>query len=343
MFKKNFYIYIVLIALLCLSIIFSIAIGAIWIPPESILSTLWNSLWGAGSGSVTESVILHIRLPRIIFAIFAGAGLAIAGATLQGLFRNPLADPGLVGVSSGAALGAVFIIVLGGYFPILRDNFGQYSLPLFACISGFVFTFVVYKLATTVNKTDITILLLAGIAVSFLAEAINGILVFNASDAQLRDLTFWRLGSLGRVSWDELQILIPLIIIGIIAILSMKSVLNLLLLGDDEASFLGVDVEYFKKIIILIVALLVGPIVAFSGGISFVGLVVPHLVRFMMGVDYRRNLPACMICGAILMLLADSLSRVIVLPAELPISIVTSLVGVPFFIYLLLKHKRRVV
>jgi iron complex transport system permease protein len=289
---------------------------------------------------VAEAVLLSIRLPRALLAILVGAALAVAGAAMQGLFRNPLADPGLIGVSTGAALVAALVIVLGSSLPLafsglLRDAL----LPLAAFLGGLGATWLVYRIASREGRTEVATMLLAGIALNAVAGAGIGLLIFASDDQALRDLNFWLLGSLGGVTWDRLLIAAPAMLAPALAALWLARPLNALLFGETEALHLGFAVERVKRLVVVLSALAVGASVALTGVIGFVGLVVPHLVRLTLGPDHRVLLPASLMLGATLLLLADLLARTLVLPAELPIGILTSCVGGPFFLWLLLRRR----
>lgn len=287
-------------------------------------------------------VVEMIRLPRALLAIMVGATLAVSGAAIQGLFRNPLADPGLVGVSSGAALAAVASIVLST--TLLAPVFallGSYTLPVMAFLGGFLTTLVVAWVATTRFGTSVTTMLLAGIAINIVSGAGIGILTYMADDAMLRTLTFWQMGSLGGANWPDLVATALMTMTSTLLILRYAKQLNALLLGESEARHLGIDVDAIKFKIILLVALGVGASVAVSGMIGFVGLVVPHIVRLSLGPDHRHLLPASALLGAIFLLLADMISRVVIAPAELPIGLITALIGGPFFIALIAVRSGR--
>lgn len=285
-------------------------------------------------------IVFDIRLPRVILGILVGAALAVSGAVMQGLFRNPLADPGLVGVSSGAGLGAVSVIVLGTTFLApFTSLLGTYALPLAAFGGGLVTTLILYNVATRQGRTSIATMLLAGIALGAMAVALTGILVYMADDRQLRDLTFWGLGSLAGATWVKIAAAGPIIVIALAATPFLAKGLNALALGEATASHLGVPVQRLKYVAIVAVSAAIGASVAVSGGIGFVGIVVPHLLRLAIGPDNRFLLPASALLGACLLLLADAVSRTIVAPAELPIGIVTAAVGGPFFLWILLRKR----
>jgi iron complex transport system permease protein len=261
---------------------------------------------------------------------------------MQGLFRNPLADPGLIGVSSGASLAAVVTIVLGStVFGAWGDALGAFLLPAAAFAGGVLATLVVYRLATRNGQTSVATMLLAGIAINALAGAGTGLMIFIADDDQLRDLTFWTLGSLGGATWTRLAVVGPCLLGGMLAAPLLSRSLNALLLGESEARHLGIRTERVKQVVILLAAGVVGAAVAVSGVIGFVGLVVPHLLRLAVGPDHRVLVPGSAFLGGALLLGADVLARTIVAPAELPIGIVTALVGAPFFLWLLLRDRKR--
>ena len=280
-------------------------------------------------------IINYLRLPRSIFGVLVGSSMAIAGALMQGLFRNPLADPGLIGVSSGAALGAAVVIVLGFSLPLAP----ALTLPIFAFCGGVIATVIVMRLSMINGRTNIGNMLLAGIAINAIAGSGTGLLVYVANDEQLRSLTFWTMGSLGSANWDNLPFLATLAFVPAVIGLSLGKTLNAFLLGENEALMLGVPVEKIKYLVIVIVCLIIGTCVSLTGMIGFIGLVVPHLCRMIFGPDNQKVLLGSLLLGASLLVGADLISRTIVSPAELPIGIVTSLVGGPFFLWLLFQKK----
>ena len=334
---------LLLVGGLLLAFLLSAGIGAVAISPIQVLSILLERAGLASLSAhepVQETVLLSIRLPRACLGVLVGAALAVAGAALQGLFRNPLADPGLIGVSTGAALAAALVIVLGGsLFLGLSAGLRDLLLPLAAFAGGLATTLLVYRIASREGRTEVATMLLAGIALNAIAGAAIGLLIFVSDDRALRDLNFWLLGSLGGVTWDRLALAAPLMLAPMLALPFLARPLNGLLLGEVEALHLGFDVERIKRAVVLLAALAVGASVALTGVIGFVGLVVPHLVRLTLGPDHRLLLPAALLLGAALLLLADLLARTVVLPAELPIGILTSCVGGPFFLWLLLRRR----
>nr|WP_187808496.1 iron ABC transporter permease [Pseudomonas alcaligenes] len=286
-----------------------------------------------------ELILGQIRLPRSLLGIAVGAVLALSGVAMQGLFRNPLADPGLVGVAAGAALGAAIAIVGGNYLGGLSPRLAPYLLSLCAFAGGLLVTAVVYRFGRRDGQTDVATMLLAGVAMTAMAGAGVGLFTYLADDSTLRSLTFWNLGSLNGASYQRLWPLL-LVTVGVALWLPRRAAaLNALLLGESEARHLGFDVERLKRELVLCTALGVGAAVAAAGLIGFVGLVVPHLVRLLVGPDHRVLLPASLLAGASLLLLADLAARLVLAPAELPIGIVTALIGAPFFLYLLVRGR----
>jgi iron complex transport system permease protein len=334
-----------LMALLLAVVVLALGSGAVAIAPGQTLAILGAQVGIALPWEFTaqqQAVLLTIRAPRILLGVLVGAGLAAAGAALQGLFRNPLADPGLIGVSSGAALAAVAVIVLGlPPLALAGGGLGLYALPLAAFGGGLLATLLVAWLAQQGGHAQLGTLLLAGIAINALAGAGTGLLTYLADDEQLRTLTFWSLGSLGGTTWREVAAIAPPIGFALALIAWRARVLNALLLGDREAGHLGFAVERTKRILIVAAALAVGSAVAVAGIIGFVGLVVPHLLRLAQGPDHRFLLPGSALLGAALLVCADLLARTVVVPSELPIGIVTALLGGPFFFWLLWRQRRQ--
>ena len=287
-------------------------------------------------------ILGQIRLPRLILGLIAGAGLAISGTVMQALFRNPMADPGLLGVSSGAAFGAVLTIVLGvSLMPGIYLLLGEWLLLIMAFTGSLISLLLVYRLARLNNRTDIPTMLLAGVAMNAITGSMIGLLSYIADDTELRDLIFWSLGSLEVTDWNKLLVAALVVIPAGSAMLLYCGALNANLLGESEARHLGFDIERVKTRLIVLVSLVVGVIVAMSGIIGFVGLVVPHLLRLIVGPDHRLLLPASALFGAALLVLADIVARTVVAPAEVPIGIITSVLGGPLFLWLLIRHKRK--
>ena len=283
-----------------------------------------------------EQAVLHsIRLPRVLLAVIVGAALAVSGAALQGLFRNPLADPGLIGISSGAALAVALMIVIIGPLPGIL---GLYGLSIAAFMGGLLTSIVIFRFAGLTGASSVTYILLAGIAINALASAGTGFLAYLSDDQELRTLTFWTMGSLGGALWPGVLICASLVIPATFVLYRNAQRLNILLLGESEARHLGVDSERLERNIIICTAISVGAAVAVSGIIGFVGLVIPHLIRLTLGPDHRLLIPASALLGAIILIIADTVSRTLLAPAEIPVGIFTSLIGGPFFLWLLIKQ-----
>lgn len=323
--------------------LFSLSIGAVSIPLEEVWAILLRRLgfFPHREFDTMHTVVMDsIRIPRIMMTILIGAALGISGACLQGLFRNPLVEPSLIGVSGGSAAGVVMVVVFGGALAIQKNSFLYNALlPLTAFGGGMLATFIVLNLSLQMRRTNIAVLVLVGVAINALAGALIGLAIFYADENQLRTFTFWTLGDLGGATPEKLFIAAPLLLLSTISLLFYAPSLNALALGESEAFHMGVDVEKVKKAIVLLSALGVGVSVSLAGIIGFVGLVVPHLVRVLFHADNRLVLPASVLGGAWLLVVADMIARTIVTPAELPIGVVTSLIGTPFFIALLMKAK----
>jgi iron complex transport system permease protein len=334
-----------LIILVIASVLIAAGSGAMSITPLQVVAILLDKAGIRLPVSYTESmdaVLLEIRLPRVCLGGLIGAGLAIAGASLQGLFRNPLADPVLIGISSGASLSAVIVIVLfssvvstgagwlSGYYLLNIASFGG------ACISSIL----VFRLARVGGKTMVATLLLAGLATNALCNALTGLVTYTANNEQLRSVTFWLMGSLGGASWSTVGSLLPFILIPVLLLPQSAKALNVYSLGEAEAMHSGVDIRWLKARILILATLSVGAAVAVSGIIGFIGLIVPHILRTLSGSDHRSLLPDSALFGAALLILADLVSRTVISPAELPIGIVTAIIGSPLFILLLYKQKK---
>ena len=322
----------------------SVAVGAVGIAPAQVVAILAAqaglSVPGVAFTDHEASVLLAIRLPRVLLSVVVGAGLAVSGAVMQGLFRNPLADPGLVGVSSGAALGASGAIVLGAAAGAPASAvLGPALVAASAFAGGLVTTLVVYRVATQRGRTSVTTMLLAGIAVNALCGAGVGALVLFADDGQLRDLTFWTLGSLGGATWGALAVAAPLVGLSVAASPWLARSLDALLLGEAEARHLGVPTQRVKAVAVTLAALSVAAATAVAGLVGFVGLVAPHLVRLLLGPSHRALLPGAALAGAALLVLADLVGRTVLAPVEVPIGIVTAVAGAPFFLWLLMRAR----
>jgi len=328
---------------LCALALAAASAAAIAIGPSSIpLRHLLGALAGDPAAlDARDGLILHeIRLPRLLLGTLVGAALGVSGAMMQGLFRNPLADPALIGVTAGASLAAVSAIVLGGgLLAPLAALAGIHFLPAMAFAGALATTSLLYAISTTGGRTGVATLLLAGIAIGAAVNAVTGLLIFLADDAELRDITFWSLGSLGGATWGRLFAVFPFLLAVVVAIPFTARGLDALALGEAEAGHLGVSVERLKRVVVVAVAAACGGAVAVAGSIGFVGIVVPHLLRLAMGPSNRWLLPASAIFGAALLVAADTVCRIVVAPAELPIGIVTAMIGAPVFITLILRRR----
>lgn len=334
----------ILVVLLIVAIVLSVGMGPLQLSPAQSIAVLLKQLGIQLNITFTEQqevVVTAIRLPRVIFGIFIGATLAICGTAIQGLFRNPLADPALIGISSGAALFTVIMIVLGvQIFQNLFNTLGTYVLSIAAFVGAFFTTMLIYRISQSGGKTIVSTMLLAGIAISAMVSAGTGIMTLVANDAQLRTITFWNLGSLGGATWVNVGVLVPLCLVCIVGLPALSKPLNALVLGETNASLLGINVESLKTKAILLTALGIGVCVSMSGIIGFVGLVTPHIIRKLIGPEHRRVFVASGLLGAALLVIADLVCRTIVAPVEIPIGIATALIGGPFFLYLLLKERK---
>jgi len=330
--SKQFIIINVLFILLIITTIIGIWNGSFNTP---LLKYLTNDV-----KLIEEIVLLKIRIPRVILAILVGASLSLSGACLQGLFRNPLADPGLIGVSAGAALGAATSIVIGSHY-LLNFNIYMYLIPLFAILGAICVVCLLFVITKGFQYSNITYMLLAGIAINTFAGVGIGILTYISDDVELRGLTFWTMGSLGGAKWILVSPAFAIIILTIIWTLQSARQLDILQLGESEAYRLGVNVKRLKFKIIISSSIMVGISVALSGIIGFVGLVIPHIIRLMGGVNHKYLMVGSLLSGAILMVLADLICRVIVAPAELPVGLITSAIGAPFFLWLIFKMQKQ--
>jgi iron complex transport system permease protein len=328
------------VLLLALSFVVGSARGAYAISPLQLWNVLLDMLAGGAQPTPEHMVFMNIRLPRLLLGVAAGAALGMSGALMQGLFRNPLADPGLIGVSSGAALAAGMAIVLGSlWFPEMPRTLGSWTLVAAAFTGSLLVTMLVYALSQQDGATRVGLMLLAGVAINALAGAGLGYLTFLATDEQLRNMQFWLLGSLGGARWSAVALVLSIVAAAVGAGLTLAKPLNAIALGEAQAALLGVPVERVKRLAVLLAALAVGAVTATTGIIGFIGLVAPHCVRLVAGPDHRVVLPGSALLGAALVLAADSVARTMVKPAELPLGVLTAFVGVPFFL-LLLRHFR---
>ena len=325
------------------AVMFGLNSGAVDIPIETIVDLGFEVFQSSDKDTVTQQVktiLFDIRLPRICLAILIGAILAISGAVMQGLFRNPLAAPSLIGVSSGASVGASVVIVLAGAWLQSNTALGLSLVAVGAFIGSFLVTVLVYRLSTSALGTSVTTMLLAGIAVSALAGAVSGLLSYYADNEMLRQISIWQMGNLSTANWQRVLVLTVVAILVLSLFPRESKSLNALLLGESEARHLGIDVQQVKRKLILLTTLGIGTAVAIGGMIGFVGLIVPHIVRLLIGPDHRWLLPASALAGGVLLLLADTIARIIIAPTELPTGILTAILGAPFFIMLLVQKRR---
>ena len=326
---------------LCVATFLSLSIGATGITLASLPRVLSAMLTGRYEAEVAREqlVLIDIRLPRMLLGMFVGASLAVAGAMMQGMFRNPLADPGLIGVSSGAALAAVATIALGNSLaaPWIK-TFGAYALPIAAFVGGIATTMILVAIVSRQGQLAVSTLLLAGVALAALNGALMGLIAYSSDDRELRDLTLWMLGSLSGASWPKVFAIIPFALLVALVLPRLIRGLNGLLLGEAEAFHLGIDVERTKRVIVLVTSAAVGAAVAVAGILGFVGIVVPHLVRLLAGPDHRVVLPASALMGATLVLAADILARMLLRPAELPLGVVMAILGAPVFLHMVVKR-----
>ena len=329
---------IVLIAGLVLTMLFALGTGPTPIPGTTVAKILVNRVSLIGPifpqtwPSVYETIVIDVRLPRVILGVLVGSALATAGCAMQGLFKNPMASPYILGVASGAAFGAALGLVLG---------ISLYSLPLTAFLFALLAVFLVYNIARTRGRVPIETLLLSGIAVGLFFSALVSLLVYVAGE-KIYGIVFWMMGGLWASSWDKVVMVSPLIILGIIMLFLFAKDLNAMLLGEEPAMHLGIEVETIKKIILIFAALITAASVCVVGTIGFVGLIIPHMMRIVVGPDHRILLPSSILFGAIFLVGADTLARSVIQPTEIPVGIITALFGAPFFIYLLKARKKQI-
>lgn len=334
--NKHKYFFPVLTVLLVIVMLLAIAFGAVSVLPGEMASAVKHFFQGKNPADIHEGVFLQLRLPRVLLCAVTGAVLASSGVLMQGLFRNPIVEPGLIGTSAGAAFGASIVFVLAaGMSPQIKSAIGPFLVPLFAFGGGLLATYVVYSFAKSAGKVFATSLLLVGVAINAIGLSGTGFMSYIARDPQARSITFWNLGTFSGASWLQVSIVFT-VSAGIFFIsLRYSKQLNALLLGEEDAEYLGVDTGKLKRKIMLLNTAMVSVVTAFVGVISFVGLIVPHIIRLMIGSDNKKLLPASMLGGAILLTAADMAARLVLAPAEIPIGIITSIAGAPVFIILL--------
>lgn len=323
---------------LVVAVLLAAGLGAYDIPPGDVVGSVLRKaglLGGQPPDALADRVLWEIRFPRVCLTALVGASLGCAGAAMQGSFSNPLAEPGLVGVSSGAVLGAAFQIVVGIHV------FGTWTISVFAFLGGLVTVLLVYSASREGGRTEVVTLVLTGIAVNAFTGAVIGLITYFSDDAELRSITFWNLGSMAAATWEKVGVVTPVAVIGLTAAIASAGKLDLLALGEREARHLGVHVERLRILVLTTVALLAAASVAVSGVVLFVGLVIPHLVRMLAGPGHKVLLPASALGGALILVLADLAARTIAAPAEIPLGVLTSLVGSPFFFWLLRRTRAR--
>lgn len=312
---------------------------------ETNVFTILKSFF-ISSTEVSEAdqyILFDLRLPRIVMGILIGSMLSVSGTCMQGMFKNPLATPDLIGITSGATLFAATSIVLGGVLKaFIPESLHFYLLSLMAFLGSLLTMLIVYKIATVNGKTNVVMMLLTGVAITAIGFAFTGFLIYISKEEQLRDLTFWNLGSLAGATWMKNGLLLVVLLISYFFLLGKGKSLNALMLGENDAKHLGIPVEKIKKQMVVFTALMVGTAVAFSGTIGFVGLVIPYILRLMFKSDYQLILPLSAVFGSILLVVADTISRTIVAPSEIPIGILTAMLGAPVFILILIKNKKSI-
>ena len=326
-----------LIVLLLVSAVMATGMGAAAISPGEVVRVIWTRVTGGDAAGAFDLIIWHLRLPRIVLALLVGGGLAVSGMMMQALFSNPLADPYIVGVSAGAAFGAVLSVAIGASLTVL----GMTAMPLFALIGALMVTTAVYSLARQRMRVPITTLLLTGIAVGSLLQACTTFLLLQQGNSELREVMAWLMGSLANRNWQQVGMLTPFLAIGLVCTWYWQRELNVLAFGEATAHHLGVPLERTKMLLLLLASLLAAGAVAMSGVIAFVGLIVPHLMRMLVGPNHRRLLPASFLGGGLLLLWADVLARSVIPGGEVPIGIITSVLGAPFFLYMLHRQHAR--
>jgi len=338
-------IVILLTLTLILTITFAVTIGPMHIPPLDTYKIIIKNipflgdLVGGESSSIEEVVVLQVRLPRVLAAAIVGIALAVAGVVLQGLLRNPMADPYIISISAGASLGASLAITFG----IGLSFFGfLYSVPLMAFVIALGTVLLVYSIARTGQGVPMLTLLLVGIAVNSFLLAITAVIRWVSGEAMYLIMA-WMFGSLVICNWNYVGLALPFIIIGVAVIYVFARDLNIILLGEEQARHLGVDIEMLKRIMLASATLITAAAVSISGIIGFIGLIIPHIARILVGPDHRILIPSSALAGAIVLILCDTIARTIVRPAELPVGIITALLGCPFFVYLIRKRKRSVI
>lgn len=345
-YKRKYYktLFVIMLFLLLMLIFFTSTLGVAKIPFVQAVKIIMsripifkNFVSLNGIRNSFTLIVLKIRLPRIILSALVGMALAGSGVVFQAIFKNPMADPYVIGISSGAAFGATIAIILGLQSSIL----GLWALNIMAFIGAIGTTIVVYNISRIGNSTPVVTLLLAGIAISFFLSSTISLLMTLKRD-QIENIVFWTMGSVAAASWKHIIITMPIVLIGCMVLIIFTRDLNIMLMGEDTAKNLGIEVETLKKILLVLGSIIAASAVAVSGIIGFVGIIVPHIVRLIVGPDHRVLLPFSLLAGAIFLILSDTIARLLIPPIEIPLGVITSLFGAPYFIYLLYKKKKKV-
>jgi iron complex transport system permease protein len=344
-YLKRFTKWKIILALLIIALIVTIAvatsIGPVPISPLEVLNSILQKIPFLSDiikvDSTLQEIVLNVRLPRVLVAALVGIALATSGTVLQGLLRNPIADPFIIGISAGASLGASAALVSG----IGAAIFGGilYSVPIAAFISALGTVFLIYNLSKIGGSISMLTLLLIGVAITSLFSALV-YLILLISNEQSQGILFWMFGSLTLAGWNYFYMALPFVVVGLVIILYFARDLNPIALGEEQAQHLGVEIETLKKILLACVSLITAAVVSITGMIGFIGLIIPHIMRLLVGSDHRMLIPSSALAGAIVLILCDTVSRMVIRPAEVPVSIITAILGCPFFIYLLLRSRR---
>ena len=328
-------VFLVLIILLSISIVIATSLGGVTIPFYETICVFISKIpfLDINVHTTYETILMQIRLPRVLVAGLVGAGLAVSGVVMQSIFRNPMADPGIIGVSAGGAFGGVIAIYFG------LSAIGSFMVPLLGFLGAFVTLTFVYFISTSNGKTSVLTLLLTGVAISSFLSACSSLIITYSNIAQLQQILYWLMGDLNGRDWDHLKLLIIPVIVSCILFYILRNELDILLLGEEEARNLGMNVQRTRNVLLIVASLLTGVSVSLTGAIGFVGLIVPHIIRLIIGPSHRLLIPASILGGALFLINADLIARLLIRPAELQIGIITAFIGAPFFIYLIILHK----
>lgn len=345
--RKVWILFVFLTIGLLASMFLSISMGSVKIGAGQFVAIIGDSLGVKLSDSTysiaQKAVFWNIRLPRVLMSVVVGVALSLSGAALQGLFRNPLVDAGLIGISSGASFMASFYIVMAVTIPVLQLFSPDVMIAFFAFLGALAAVFMTYRISVYNGKSNITILILAGVALNAFCGSLTGLITYLANEQQLRDLTFWTMGSLSGSKWSNFLIVFPIVAVSAAIMFGLAKSLDGFALGESSAHYLGVNVQRLKALVIILSTLMVGATVAFTGVIGFVGLVVPHIVRSLIGPGHKNLLPVSALLGAIIVCIADLVSRTLNVPTEIPIGIITSFIGTPILIVMIFRQKRTLI